>query len=96
MIYYSSTKNIEIKERNLAIMNTTLIEDQNQTLVSEELGIFSAYFAKLKVGSLLNRSGIVKLFLFPGITSVAGLLFYLQTLIFLVKRLSDCTENAGT
>ena len=60
MIYYSSTKNIEIKERNLATMNTTLIEDQNQTLASDKLGIFSSYFAKLKVGSLLNRSGIVK------------------------------------
>lgn len=41
-------------------MNTTPIEDQNQTLSSEKLGIFSAYFAKLKVGSLLNRSGIMK------------------------------------
>ena len=31
MIYYSSTKNIEIKDRNLAKMNTTPLEDQNQT-----------------------------------------------------------------
>ena len=60
MIYYSSTKNIEIKERNLAKMNTTPLEDQNQTLAHEKLGVFSSYFAKLKVGSLLNRSGIVK------------------------------------
>lgn len=41
-------------------MNTTPIEDQNQSISSEKLGIFSTYFAKLKVGSLLNRSGIVK------------------------------------
>jgi hypothetical protein len=41
-------------------MNTTPLEDQNQTLAYEKLGAFSSYFAKLKVGSLLNRSGIVK------------------------------------
>ena len=46
MIYYSSTKNIEIKERNLAKMNTTPLEDQNQTLAHEKLGVFSSYFAK--------------------------------------------------
>jgi len=41
-------------------MNITLQAEQNQTIKSEKLGIFSEYFTKLKAGSLLNRSGIVK------------------------------------
>lgn len=56
MTYYCSTKNIEIKEKEPAEINTTLVEKQNQTFPSEKLGVFSAYFAKFKVGSLLNRS----------------------------------------
>jgi hypothetical protein len=41
-------------------MNITLQAKQNQTIKSEKLGIFSEYFSKLKAGSILNRSGIVK------------------------------------
>ena len=41
-------------------MNITLQEKQNQTINPEKSGIFSKYFTKLKVGSILNRSGIVK------------------------------------
>lgn len=41
-------------------MNITLQAEQNQTIKAEKLGIFSEYFTKLKAGSLLNRSGIVK------------------------------------
>lgn len=41
-------------------MNTTLQAEQNQIIKSEKLGVFSEYFSKLKAGSLLNRSGIVK------------------------------------
>ena len=54
------TKNIEIKERNSVKMNSTLQVKQNQTIKPEKLGIFSEYFTKLNVGSILNRSGIVK------------------------------------
>jgi len=41
-------------------MHTTSTEFQNQTINSDKLGIFSDYFSSLKVGSMLNRSGIVK------------------------------------
>jgi len=41
-------------------MNSTLIEQQNQTINPEKLGIFGNYFSRLKVGSMLNKSGIIK------------------------------------
>jgi hypothetical protein len=41
-------------------MHTTPTEFQNQTINSNKLGIFNNYFSSLKVGSMLNRSGIVK------------------------------------
>ena len=41
-------------------MNSILIEEQNQTVNTDKLGIFKDYFAKFKVGSLFNKSGIVK------------------------------------
>ena len=41
-------------------MHTTSTEFQNQTINSNKLGIFGDYFSNLKVGSMLNRSGIVK------------------------------------
>ncbi len=41
-------------------MHTTSTELQNQTINPDKLGIFSDYFSKLKVGSMLNKSGIVK------------------------------------
>ena len=41
-------------------MNTTLTDVQNQITNSEQIGVLSDYFAKFKIGTLLNRSGIVK------------------------------------
>jgi len=38
-------------------MNSTLIEEQNQI---EKLGTFGNYFSRLKVGKMLNKSGITK------------------------------------
>jgi hypothetical protein len=38
-------------------MNSTLIEEQNQI---EKLGTFGNYFSRLKVGKMLNKSGIMK------------------------------------
>ncbi len=42
-------------------MNTTLIERQNQTINPGKSGIFSSYFSRLKVGSILNKAGITKI-----------------------------------
>ena len=58
-MYYLS-KNKQIKDRNLVKMHTTSIGSQNQTQNPEKLGIFGDYFSKLKVGSMLNKSGITK------------------------------------
>lgn len=41
-------------------MNSTLIEQQNQTINPDKLGIFGNYFSRLKVGSMLNQTGITK------------------------------------
>jgi len=41
-------------------MNNTLIEKQDQTINPDKLGIFGDYFSRLKVGSMLNKSGITK------------------------------------
>ena len=41
-------------------MYITQIESQNQTINSEKPGIFRSYFSSLKVGSMLNKSGITK------------------------------------
>ena len=41
-------------------MNSTLIEKQDQTINPDKLGIFGDYFSRLKVGSMLNKSGITK------------------------------------
>ena len=41
-------------------MNTTLTDVQNQITNSEQIGVLSDYFAKFKIGTLLNRSEIVK------------------------------------
>lgn len=58
-MYYLS-KNNQIKDRNLVKMHTTSIGSQNQTINPDKLGIFGDYFSTLKVGSLLNKSGITK------------------------------------
>jgi hypothetical protein len=49
-----------IKDRNLIKMHITSIRPQNQTINPEKLGILGDYFSKLKIGSMLNKSGIVK------------------------------------
>jgi len=41
-------------------MNNTLIEKQDQTINPDKLGIFGDYFSRLKVGRMLNKSGITK------------------------------------
>ena len=41
-------------------MHTTPIIAQDQTISPDDLGIFGDYFFKLKVGSMLNKSGITK------------------------------------
>ena len=41
-------------------MHITSIEPQNQTRNPDKLGIFNDYFSTLKIGSILNRSGIIK------------------------------------
>ncbi len=41
-------------------MHITSTEPQNQTINPDKLGIFGDYFSRLKVGSMLNNSGIVK------------------------------------
>ena len=48
-------------------MDTTLRGDQNQTKISQKLvvsdkfGVFAYYFSKLKLGTILNKSGITKI-----------------------------------
>jgi len=37
-----------------------MIEQQNQTINPDKLGIFGGYFSRLKVGSMFNKSGITK------------------------------------
>ena len=41
-------------------MQTNSIAPQNQTITHNKVGIFSNYFSMLKVGSMLNKSGISK------------------------------------
>ena len=41
-------------------MHMTSTEPQNQTINPEKLGFFGDYFFRLKVGSMLDNSGIVK------------------------------------
>ncbi len=41
-------------------MHTTAIESKSQTTTIDKLGIFSDYFTKFKIGSMLNKSGITK------------------------------------
>jgi len=41
-------------------MDNNMIEDKNQITDSNQLGIFKHYFNQFKVGTLLNRSGIIK------------------------------------
>jgi hypothetical protein len=53
--------NKQIKDRNLMKIHTTSIETQNQTINHDKLGIIGDYFSRLKVGSMLNRSGIIKI-----------------------------------
>ena len=55
------SKNKQIKDRRLVKMNNTRIEQQNQIINPDKLGIFGDYFSRLKVGSMLNKSGIMKL-----------------------------------
>jgi len=57
---YYLTQNNQIKDRKLAKMHTTSTGSQNQTQKPEKLGIFGDYFSILKVGSMLNKSGITK------------------------------------
>jgi len=58
-MYYSSL-NKHRKERNLAKKHNTPVALQDQTINPERLGIFGSYFSMLKIGSLLNKSGITK------------------------------------
>jgi len=41
-------------------MNTTREKQENQILNPKKLGIFDNYFSMLKIGSMLNKSGIIK------------------------------------
>jgi hypothetical protein len=41
-------------------MHITSIEPQNQSKNSDKLGIFGDHFSTLKIGSMLNKSGIIK------------------------------------
>ena len=41
-------------------MNSNAIEKQNQIINFDKLGKLSEYFAKFKIGTLLNQSGIIK------------------------------------
>ncbi len=41
-------------------MNHNVIEKQNQIINFDKLGKLSEYFAKFKIGTLLNQSGIIK------------------------------------
>ena len=41
-------------------MNNSAIEKQNQIINFDKLGKLSEYFAKFKIGTLLNQSGIIK------------------------------------
>ena len=41
-------------------MHITSTKPQNQTINPDKLGIFGDYFSTLKIGSMLNRSGIIK------------------------------------
>ena len=41
-------------------MNNSVIEKQNQIINFDKLGKLSNYFTKFKIGTLLNRSGIIK------------------------------------
>ena len=41
-------------------MHITPVEFQNQIINSEKLGVFENYFSSLKIGSMLNKSGIIK------------------------------------
>jgi hypothetical protein len=54
------SKNHQIKKRNLIKMNNSLITKQNQIINFDKLGKLSEYFTKFKIGTLLNRSGIIK------------------------------------
>ncbi len=54
------SKNQQIKKRNLIKMNNSAIEKQNQIINFDKLGKLSEYFAKFKIGTLLNQSGIIK------------------------------------
>ena len=52
--------NKQFKQREFVKMNTTFTGLENQITNSEQIGVLSEYFAKFKIGTLLNRSGIVK------------------------------------
>lgn len=41
-------------------MDLNVIDEQNQTVNSEKIGVFSDYFTEFKIGSLLNKANIVK------------------------------------
>ena len=41
-------------------MHHNLISEQNQTVIPEKLSIFANFFSEFKIGSLLNKSGILK------------------------------------
>ena len=57
---YYSTKNNLTRDRNLVKMHITPIGTQNKTINPDKLGIFSDYFSILKIGSVLNKSSIIK------------------------------------
>ena len=58
-MYYLS-KNNQNKDRNFVKMHTTPIRLQNQNINPDKFEIFRDYFSMLKVGSMLNKSGIIK------------------------------------
>jgi DDE superfamily endonuclease len=57
---YCLPLNKQTNERKFVEMNISLTEKQNQTINTDKIGIFNQYFAELKIGTLLNRSGMTK------------------------------------
>ena len=52
--------NKQLRQREFVMMNTNLTNKQNQTHISDQLGILGEYFSVFKIGTLLNRAGITK------------------------------------
>ena len=48
------------KERNPIKMHNIPAAPENQSITPDKLGIFGNYFSMLKIGNMLNKSGISK------------------------------------